>query len=306
MMKGTLASLLAVHLLTLTACGTSGDGGGDLGPDAAVPQPDSSVGATGDAPSCEPPDLLIVLDRTQSMFRTPANTIPANTVAGRASSKWGLAVKAVEQVTAALDGTVRFGLELFPLNPGGTQCVTLEEKIGGTNATNATCQAGEVPVPPSVSTASAINAAIDIETTRLCNSTPITAALGTAAMQLSQIAVTGREQHVLLLTDGKNGCSDDASVTQAVQQLAAANVTTYVVGFGTGGTDGVDNAQLNNLACAGHTSKGFPAGCTQDASGNYTATDPAGAALYYDAQDGTALSTALSLIGGDVCCGCLL
>jgi hypothetical protein len=62
----------------------------------------------------------------------------------------------------------------------------------------------------------------------------------------------------------------------------------------------------NDLACAGHTATGFPAPCTADARGDYRAANPGGPALFFNAQDGTSLTAALSTIAGSVCCGCLL
>src|SRR6185436_13017075 len=122
--------------LAVGAGGTSGTGNGSGG------------GA------CEPPDLLIVLDRTMSMHKRPDGSIPPDTAAGHAESKWYLAVNAVEQVSAApADNGLRFGLELFPRDPGGGVCVTLSQKIQGLSATNPSCEQGEVVVVPALAQA---------------------------------------------------------------------------------------------------------------------------------------------------------
>jgi len=78
-----------------------------------------------------------------------------------------------------------------------------------------------------------------------------------------------------------------------------------VIGFDATAGTGVSKTTLNNLACAGRTAIGFPAPCTDDGAGNFTATNPDGEVLYLLAESGAALSQALSSIAGDVCCGCV-
>ena len=48
--------------------------------------------------------------------------------------------------------------------------------------------------------------------------------------ELKSIAKTGVAQYVLLVTDGGETCKGD--VTLVAQQLAAAGIKTFVVGFG--------------------------------------------------------------------------
>lgn len=248
--------------------------------------------------------MLFALDRTLSMHVRPDGTAPPNTAAGRRASKWGLAVAAVETLTATYGDTIRFGLSLFPKNPGGGACVTLAQLAGGTTATNPTCQVGEVLEPPALASASAIAGAIDIDTTELCVSTPIGGGIEVATTELASIHVAGRDQYVVLLTDGQDTC-DAAGALAKIQALAAAGVKTFVIGFGATGT-GINAKQLDNFACAGRTAVGFPAPCTADASGNYKATSPGtGAALYLAAEDATALSASLGALAGQVCCGCI-
>jgi hypothetical protein len=78
------------------------------------------------------------------------------------------------------------------------------------------------------------------------------------------------------------------------------------VAFDAGAPTGVDEGLLNDMACAGRTAPGFPAGCAADASGNYRATDRAGAALFMNAGDAAGLERAFEEVVGSVCCGCLL
>ncbi len=299
-------ALWGVLLLGLQACGGGGasidaGGGGDDGSADAWQMADS--GPTSDAENCEPPDMLIVLDRTMSMHRKPDGTVPANTADGHKLSKWYLAITSLEAATAELDQTIRFGLELFPRDPGGGACVTLTQRIDGITATNTACEAGEVLVQPDIGTSAAIAADLDPETTLLCTSTPIGAGLGTAATELADLADPIRAQYALLLTDGQDTCSEPLSLGNA-QALAAAGVNLYVIGFDGSGS-GVDNAHLNDLACAGQTAPGFPAPCTDDGSGNYTATNPDGAPLYFLAEDDTELVDVLTQVAGEICCNCI-
>src|SRR5687768_12884436 len=57
------------------------------------PRPD--VGPLPDGGGCEAPDMLIVLDHTMSMHRTPMGMQPTDDAAGYAMSKWGIAVPAI-------------------------------------------------------------------------------------------------------------------------------------------------------------------------------------------------------------------
>ncbi|HEY8040071.1 MAG TPA: hypothetical protein VIF15_09775 [Polyangiaceae bacterium] len=320
--------LAAVAVAAFAACGSSGnkntfsgadDGGssgGDDGASSSDSGDDSTIhdlgdGAVSDAGNCIAPDMLIVLDHTDSMSAEPSGKRPPNTLAGHALSKWVLATQAIKAVVAPpADQKVAFGLELFPLDPkvvtdaGGTgQCVTLTQLLGGTPATNTSCQPGEVLVAPAAGTGGAIATILDPETLRLCVSTPIALALGTARAELVSIAQPTVKQYVLLVTDGGETCKGD--VVGITQQLAAAGVKTYVVGFGgvEGGSGGVNVGLLDDVACAGMTAPKFPAPCTQTSTG-YVATSKTGAPLFYSAEDGATLQAALQSITGSVCCGC--
>ena len=178
-MSRRLCGLVAV----VAACSAGSNTAPDAGTDAGS---ETDASAT-DATSCEAPDMLVVLDRTLSMSRRPDGAVPANTPAGHMKSKWYLAVTAVEAIAHQLEANIRFGLELFPRNPNNGTCVTLSQMLGGTGATNATCQAGEVNVPPEIQMGSTIGSFLDPETTQLCLSTPIGAGLATARDELAQL-----------------------------------------------------------------------------------------------------------------------
>jgi hypothetical protein len=300
MRPGTLAIL---GLSLAFSCGDSGGDGGGTG-DGGAGGIDADPSTIADANiDCEAPDMLLLIDRTMSMHRKPDGDPPANTPAGRANSKWALAVTSIESVTAQLEDSIRFGIALFPNDPGGSICVTLEERISGTTATNTQCEEGEVLVSPGIGAAAAINASIDVDTTRLCRSTPIGAGLTTAKAELASIQSAIRKQFVVLLTDGEDTC-DENLVLSNVHGLADDGVNTYVIGFDSSG-GGIDNGLLNDLACAGGTAVDFPTPCTADGMGHYTATNRGGPALYQLAENAAQLTETFQAFAGEVCCGCV-
>ena len=299
-----------------TVEGAGGSSGGASSSGASSSGASSSGGSFGDGSageggSCTPPQVLIVLDHTDSMSDTPGGTKPANTDAGHAQTKWELACNAIKALVAPpADTKLAFGLELFPLDPatvtdaGGTgKCQTLTALIGGTASTNTQCQPGEINFAPAEGNGNAISTFLDPETVRLCVSTPIALALTTAGQELKKIAQPNVAQYVLLVTDGAETCKGD--VVAAAQTLAAAGVKTFVVGFGAAdaGSAGVDSKLLDQVACAGETAIGFPAPCT-DTDAGYTATSTTGPNVFYLAEDGNTLATTLQGITSKLCCGC--
>lgn len=227
--------------------------------------------------SCDPPELLIVLDRSDSMSGSPDG-------ADGGASKWSLAVDALDTITKPpIDATLRFGLELLP----DQACV---------KGPSGACGYGTVAFPTALDNGNAI--ASTLATTSLLNGTPIGGAMQTATTTLTATAVSGRAQNVVLVTDGRDTCSALDGV-QNVQALAKASIHTYVVGF-----DGAtDPAYLNDLACAGLTAANFKASCTLK-SGGYVASVTKSTHVFFDATDGAALQTALATIAGGTCCGC--
>jgi hypothetical protein len=270
--------------------GSTTDGGGQSG--------------GGESGGCEAPDVLVVLDRTLSMSRSPDGTKPADTAAGHRQTKWYKAITGIKQVVETLDQTVRFGLELFPRDPGNDSCVTLSENLQGKNAVNPSCQGGELVIPPAIDSSMSFDDKLDPETTLLCISTPIGAALETANEILTKYASPVRSQYVLLLTDGRDTCADEPALPHA-HALAKLDVKTHVVGFD-GSGKGIDHGNLNDLACAGRTAPNFPDGCQEDGEGQFTAMNREGATLYNLVTDGDQLAERLKAIAGAICCGCVI
>src|SRR5262249_19257531 len=146
--------------------------------------------------------------------------------------------------------------------------------------------------------------------TRLCNTTPTGAGLQTVHDALNSIAMPNIEQYVVLVTDGADfydSCPTPDPIP-LVRDLSAANIKTFIVGFGAQNTtpQGVNPPLPNEMACAGQTAKDFATNCRALPAGGYTAVDAMnGPRLYFDAADGAALSTALRDVAREVCCGCL-
>jgi hypothetical protein len=299
------------------AAGQAGAGGGQAGAGQAGAGASSgnagsagSAGSSGAAggPACKAPDVLVLLDRTMTMHFTPQGVDPIDAPDYK-SSKWSLAIGAIEQmVTPPADATIRFGLELWPKDPGGDACITQAERITQSKvASNPFCQEAEVVVPPGNGNGKAVSDALDPATTRLCLSTPTGNALLSARDHLKQNAEPGREQYVMLVTDGADwdqSCPDPSPLP-IVQELAADGIKTFVVGFSAEAstTGGVGLEFLNDMACAGQTAKGFPGSCKQEASG-YVAIDSMASPIFLSASDGPKLEKALQSVAASLCCGC--
>jgi hypothetical protein len=288
---------------TITATGSGTSAGDDGLADETVggPQPDAGSGAdgvgTGDA--CVPADVLVVLDRSQSMHREPAGDTPANDMAGYEASRWWIALETLQAFVVEFESGLNIGLDLFPAPSG--DCVTLPQRIGGTSASGDNCGTSEPLITPAPDTAMAFAGALDPLTTLLCNQTPISTAIDDAGPVLAPLATGDHEQFVILVTDGGESC--DGDFTGSVQGLVRdVGAKVYVVAFGdTAMTTAHDG--LNRMACAGQTAVDFPNPCTDDGMGNWDATDPAGPALYIAAEDGQALADAFFDIAVQLCCG---
>ncbi len=273
-------SLLASGAALLMACGAEAPPAlGAADADAPETRPPGSLGDTGDAgggpqdAGCEPPDLLVVLDRSASMAR-PIGKGPDG---GPLPTKMTLATRALTKLTAApVDSTVRFGLEVFPDVAGA-------------------CASGALLVPPGPGQGAAIGKALS--GLELLTGTPLGGPLEVARAHLAKTKEASRKQFVLLVTDGGETCPSAAALP-VVQRLAAEGVQTFVVGFG----GAVNEAELDNLACAGGTAPNPATNCKSTPSGLVWVGS--GPDLFFSAQDEKSLESALDSIAGKECCGC--
>jgi len=81
-------------------------------------------------------------------------------------------------------------------------------------------------------------------------------------------------------------------------------VKTFVVGFDGSGS-GVDEAHLNDLACAGGTAPNFDNNCVMQGSVYRAVASPSPSRLFLLAEDALSLGQALESVTADVCCGCV-
>lgn len=266
---------------------------------------DTETGTDSGGVDCLPPDMLIALDRTLSMHRTPDGFTPIDGP-DYASSKWSQAITAVEGLVAPpTDNTVRFGLELWPRDDGG--CITLAERVTDSKqTTNALCDLPEIVVDNELSTGLTITDLLDPTTTTLCKYTPTGTALVEAGAYLDGIKEPMRGQYITLITDGSDwdkSCPDPAPL-KVVQDLEKAGIKTYVVGFDGQESEAGATAFLNQLACAGKTANAFPGPCYEGPDG-WTAFDvEEPAPVYLQADNAEDLTSALKAITDEVCCGC--
>jgi hypothetical protein len=236
-----------------------GDGQGDpCDPDP----PTVTCGDQAPAFKRDQPDVLIVLDRSQSMNQ------------GGTPSKWTQAKTALDQVADNLFDDMRLGLAVFG-GIGGGNCggPTLELTLGVHEAADI----------------KASYAALDAS-----SATPTRLALHDARTKnwLTDAAdpqTATRSKNIVLITDGSPNCavghegdisySDQTAVIAEVDQLAAANIALHVVGFGSG----VDATNLNEMAQHGGTDN--PADATN---------------RYYQANNASDLEQALLSISSQI------
>ena len=250
--------------------GSGGTGGADAGRplfEADSGMGDGSVcGLVHSSLERQPPDVLILLDRSGSMGD---QVIPPGYDVGMfvlclllkncppTMSKWEAMTSALETSVTAGAASVNYGLKLFP-----------EDDNCGV--------ADGAAVPVAADNARAIND--KLAGTAPGGATPTTTALASAGRYLSKLGGPN-PRFVLLATDGEPSCGGDAAAASAaVSNLAAAGIPVYVIGIA---TQGMADAALSAMAMAG----GRPR----------NATPP-----YYPVQTAADLSATLSAIGGQI------
>ncbi len=236
--------------VVLVACGPTaknpGGGGDDDGSgntadadtgsvwnDAAI---DSQCGAQtqniGVVSLGDPPDLLVVLDRSGSMTAPPPAIPPIF------DSKWNIMRNALNQIALAKDMNIRFGLLEFPSDENCAADATPEVAIAlNAHTAIASYFTGRGPG----------------------GNTPAHVALTSAKTYYQSIPVNTAGRYVLFATDGVPNClggdpdaASDAQTVAAVTALFNAGIPTYVLGFG---TFGLPVGVLNDAAVAGGKAK---------------------------------------------------
>jgi len=231
-----------------------------------IVQPDASCGAQ-TVPIAvmnlgDPPDMLIVLDRSGSMG-SPIISFPPTFPP---PVRWDVMKNALKMVTSARQTQIKFGLSAFP--------------------TDDNCA-----VMPGARVAVALNTATMIEGYLNGNgpqgNTPAHIGLQEAKNIFMSLPVNPAGRYVLFATDGEPNCGgaamDQASENEtiaAIQALRSINVKTFVLGFGDSfGSTGT--AFLTRASTEG----GVPR---------------AGSPNFYAANNATDLQNALNTIAGGV------
>ena len=219
---------------------------------------------------CVPPRVMVILDKSSSM--------QTGTING--ATKWSIATDALDQVVGQFESDLELGLMMFP-------------------APNQ-CNPGAVFVEPQLDAHAMIMSELASPPPDGGNWTPMSQTLEAAAREPS-LTDPAVPRYAILVTDGWQWCSPYDSSTRfdpvdAVGQLNAAGVTTYVVGFG----DSVDALTLNQVALMAGTHR---AGCNPN---NNDPSDPDH--CYFQADDPAELTSALmdivsSVAGVEVCDG---
>lgn len=206
-----------------------------------------------------PPDVLIVLDRSSSMVQNGAN-------------RWAPSVQAVKALTTELNDAVSFGLMLFPA-PGAmagvAQGILDTLGLGAVNTflpEDTGCAPGKVVVPMKVSNAQAIGQALDRGAPQGLAYTPTATSLEAALAALRRQSCADcmeRPTYVLLVTDGEPTCTsgqpmgtqaDVDATNAAIDKLRAADIKTYVVGYNTKASPAAD-AAMTSFAMHGGTER---------------------------------------------------
>ena len=213
----------------------SGDGSGDG--DTACEQVSAVEFTPGD-----PPDVLLVVDRSGSM-EDDLET---------GDEKWPVMTDALAAVVNTYEQSVKFGLMMFP--------------------TDDECGAGNVSAGVAMQNAGSINAQLD--NTGPGGGTPTHTTMTAARSYYAGQAANPAGRYVLLATDGEPNCedpndpeNDNPTVTQsiaAIQALTGDGIPTFVLGFG----GQVNNypATLQSMATAGGTGDYFAANSPDELS----------------------------------------
>jgi hypothetical protein len=248
-------------VVAVAACSPStlGDDGGPN--DAAGTGVDAFCNTTELAIDAIPPNLLVMLDRSCSM-RDPV-------VLG-GPSKWQIAVGAMNGVTATLGTDIRWGLGLFPdlIDPACRQ--------GDASDRSVTIRIADNTAPQIANLLTAALSTADPWFPDMPCVTNIDWAMQQASLQ-PELDDPARDNHVMLITDGRQADCDGAGGDPGTEMIIAdlyqnRGIGTFVVGFG----GEVAPAQLDIFAMLG----GHPR--------------PGGPPYYYQADDAAELDTALA------------
>ncbi len=209
----------------------------------------------------DPPDLLVLLDRSGSMTEPLISTFPPPPPPW--PIKWDVMEDALEGITVAKDQSIKFGLMDFPSDNNCSADATAEVNV----------MLGAAPQFQSYFSNRSPN-----------GNTPAHLGLGAALTYYQGQPVNPAGRYVLFATDGLPNCNggvpenaSSAETVAAVTALFNAGIPTYVLGFGSFGGGTI----LNDAAIAG----GRPR---------------PGSTKFYEATDAASLDAALQAISGGI------
>jgi hypothetical protein len=181
------------------------------------------------AATAVPPNILIALDRSQSM-----NTEVGNT----GMSRWQVAQVAMKNIAKKYENAIRFGLVLWP---GNSKSCTVSEND---------CQGVNNAVPLGFGNGDAIGAYLD--TAGRCSlGTPIGNSL-TVLGSYAGLDDTTRPNYIMLVTDGQEqNCNGNGPAAATTLRQHTPEIKTFAVGFG----GEVDTAVLTAIATNGGTAR---------------------------------------------------
>jgi len=179
-----------------------------------------------DAPICEAPQVLIVLDKSSSM----TTEMPSG------MTRWQAARAAIRELTTTFAENIDFGLAIYPAVNGANTCDPGRVTVDVGRNTSAEIMAGLGDAPPAAGNWTA------------------TAQTLNRVSRYAPILDHARANHVILITDGEQWCypydsSQRFLPVEAVMGLRDAGVTVHIVGF----SDSVDALALNRCAVAAGT-----------------------------------------------------
>jgi hypothetical protein len=213
------------------------------------------------------PEILIVQDRSGSM-------VGLGDMRNAGKNRWAPSVSALKKLTSELTDTVAFGLMLFPA-PGTGGAGGLGGFLGGLagggggTAGGPGCSPGMVNVEVATGNAAEIASVLDMSAPDV-GATPTAASLDAAKGALDKgICADCRDapKYVLLVTDGQPTCGANGAATTApedidntnaaIDELAAAGIKTYVIGYDTA-SDPDAAAAMDSFAMHGGTDHHLP------------------------------------------------
>jgi len=224
--------------------GSGGSVGSGTGGDVGITQPPPTCGQTNVSVMPQPPDILIVQDRSLSMTDdSSGRPCAGGTASGNgncgATSKWAQVLAAIDQVVMRTQTTVNWGLMFL-----GD-----EDTVCGAAATPV------VPITSQTSYAPIQSALAGVQFTGQIG-TPTTGVINNAVTYMQSLT-DANPKYLLLATDGEPNCArgsannnDDTGAETAVAAAKAAGFPTFVVGIATTSDAAATNA-LNTMAVNG-------------------------------------------------------